>query len=99
MQLSWLPNSQNGLMVGDYIATAFTNGVPHGVFAVAQANASGVFNEAIYTAQGLTANAAGQQRSSANDRPLHKMTDAIEKESPEKGSPPPNRRQASRSSK
>ena len=24
-------------MVGDYIATAFTNGVPHGVFAVAAA--------------------------------------------------------------
>ena len=36
MQLGWLPNSQNGLMVGDYIATAFTNGVPHGVFAVAR---------------------------------------------------------------
>ena len=39
MQLRWLPNSQNGLMVGDYIATAFTNGVPHGVFAVAAAKA------------------------------------------------------------
>ena len=38
MLLDWLPNSQNGLMVGDYIATAFTNGVPHGVFAVAQVN-------------------------------------------------------------
>ena len=99
MQLSWLPISQNGLMVGDYIATAFTNGVPHGVFAVAQTNADGVFNESIYTGQGLTVNAAGQQRSSANDRPLHKMSDAIEKEPPEKGSRPPNRRRAKRSSK
>jgi hypothetical protein len=35
MQLRVAPNSQNGLMVGDYIATAFTSGVPHGVFAVA----------------------------------------------------------------
>jgi hypothetical protein len=35
MQPGWRPNSQNGLMVGDYIATAFTNGVAHGVFAVA----------------------------------------------------------------
>ena len=92
MQLGWLPNSQNGLMVGDYVATVFTNSVPHGVFAVAQANAGGSFNESIYTGQGLTANAAGQQRSSAHDRPLHKLSDAIEHESPEKGSIPPNRR-------
>lgn len=99
MQLGWLPTSQNGLMVGDYVATAFTNGVPHGVFAVAQANASGVFSESIYTGQGLTANAAGKQLSSAHDRPLHKLSDVIEKESPEKGSHPPNRRQEKRSLK
>src|SRR5580700_2479598 len=54
MPLNWLPNSQNGLMVGDYIATAFVNGVPHGVFAVAQKNnvsfgGSPTFKEAIYT--------------------------------------------------
>jgi hypothetical protein len=47
--------SQNGLMVGDYIATAFTNGVPHGVFAVAAAKSGSTFNESMYTAQGLTA--------------------------------------------
>ena len=51
MSLSWLPNSQNGLMVGDYVATAFVNGVPHGVFAVAQSNASGTYAEAMYTAR------------------------------------------------
>src|SRR5271167_1397431 len=49
MQLSWLPNSQNGLMVGDYIATVFTNGVPHGVFAVARAVSGTTYDEAIYT--------------------------------------------------
>jgi hypothetical protein len=43
MDLAWLPNSQNGLMVGDYIATAFTNGVPHGVFAVAQPSSGSTF--------------------------------------------------------
>ncbi|HEV2399239.1 MAG TPA: sialidase family protein [Candidatus Sulfotelmatobacter sp.] len=92
MQLSWLPQSQNGLMVGDYVATVFTNGVPHGVFAVAQANAGAVFNEATYTAQGLTVSASGHQRSSAGDRVLHNLSDKIEKESPEKGVPPLRRR-------
>ena len=48
MQLGWLPNSQNGLMVGDYIATVFSNGVPHGVFAVAAAKSGTTFNEAMY---------------------------------------------------
>ena len=91
MLLSWLPNSQNGLMVGDYIATSFTNGVPHGVFAVAQANSGTTFNEAMYTGQGLTI-AAANQRSSKFDRPLHNLSDQIEKEVPEKGVPPLRRR-------
>jgi len=99
MQLGWLPSSQNGLMVGDYIATAFTNGVPHGVFAVAKAKSGTGFNEAIYTAQGLTVTAAGRQLSSAGDRPLHKLSDKIERERPEKGSVPPSRRMARRSAK
>jgi hypothetical protein len=99
MQLGWLPNSQNGLMVGDYIATAFTNGVPHGVFAVATANSGTTFDEAIYTGQGLTAKTAGRQLSSAADRPLHKMSDKIERERPEKGIIPPSRRRVRRSAK
>jgi hypothetical protein len=99
MQLSWLPNSQNGLMVGDYIATAFTSGVPHGVFAVAAANSGSTFNEAIYTAQGLTVNAAGRQLSSAGDKPLHKLSDRIEREHPEKGVVPPSKHRARRSAK
>jgi hypothetical protein len=99
MQLSWLPNSQNGLMVGDYIATAFTNGVPHGVFAVAQAKSGTTFREAIYTGQGMTVLASGRQLSSANDRPLHKLSDRIEREVPERAKIPPNRRRARRSTK
>ncbi len=99
MQLSWLPNSQNGLMVGDYIATAFTNGVPHGVFAVAAANTGTTFDEAIYTAQGLSVTAQGRQLSSAHDKPLHKLSDKIEHEQPEKGVKPPARRSMKRSAK
>ena len=91
MLLSWLPNSQNGLMVGDYIATAFTNGVPHGVFAVASAISGSTYAEAIYTGQGLTVSAAGRQLSSSRDKPLHKLSDQIEKERPEKGVIPPRR--------
>ncbi len=99
MQLNWLSKSQNGLMVGDYIATAFTGGIPHGVFAVASANSGTTFNEAIYTAKGLTVSTTAQQRSAAADRPLHNMSDKIEHERPEKGRVPPQRRKASRRAK
>jgi hypothetical protein len=98
MLLGWLPQSQNGLMVGDYIATAFSNGVPHGVFAVAQAISGTTFSEAIYTGQGLTVT-AGRQFSSAGDRPLHNLSDVIEKEQPEKSVIPPLRRRSRRNSK
>ena len=99
MQLKWLPNSQNGLMVGDYIATVFNNGVPHGVFAVAAAKVGNTFKEAMNTAQNLTVPETGPQLSSAGDKPLHKLSDAIEKERPEKGVAPPSKRAAKRSSK
>ena len=103
MQLSWLPSSQNGQMVGDYIATAFVNGIPHGVFAVAQATgiSSGTvtFKEAIYTGSGLSLKMSARQLSSAQDKPLHKLTDKIEREVPEKGFVPPTRRRAKRSAK
>ncbi len=96
MQLSSLPNSQNGLMVADYIATAFTNGVPHGVFAVAVAPSGTAFDEAIYTGQGLTVEAAARQLSSANDRVVNRLSDKLQREMPERGKIPPNRRKARR---
>jgi hypothetical protein len=96
MQLGWLPNSQNGLMVGDYFATAFTNGVPHGVFAVAAAKSGGKFNETMKTGQGLTSTKFGPQLSSIGDRALHTMSDARKRERPEKGLIPPFRRAAKR---
>jgi hypothetical protein len=96
MQLSWLPESQNGLMVGDYIATAFTNGVPHGVFAVASPISGATFAEAMYTGQGLTVTTAGRQLSAARDKPLHRLSDKIEAERPERGAIPPSGRRDSR---
>jgi hypothetical protein len=99
MHLRWLPQSQNGLMVGDYIATAFNNGVPHGVFAVAATKSGGKYNEAMFTAQGLTAAMDGPQLSSAGDRALPNVHgDPIEQERPEKGMPP-SKRSARRSAK
>jgi len=99
MKLTWLPNSQNGLMVGDYFATVFRNGVPHGVFAVATANAGTAYHQAMYTAQGLTVAAANAVLSSAGDRPLHMLSDKIERESPEKGVTPPQLKRARKSAK
>ena len=98
MKLAWLPNSQNGWMVGDYIATAFTNGVPHGVFAVAAAKVGTMFNESMFTAQNLTAQLKGPQLSSAADKPLHRLSDKLQRERPEKGvMAPPSKRAAKRS--
>jgi hypothetical protein len=49
MSLSWLPDTTHGLMVGDYISTSFSAGVPHSFFALALAPNGGSLNEAIYT--------------------------------------------------
>ena len=49
MQLTWLPLSDAGYMVADYIGVSYTNGSPYGVFAVAKAPTGSVLNEAMYT--------------------------------------------------
>ena len=49
MTLSWLADTNQGVMVGDYISTSYVNGKAHPVFAVASANSGTVFNEAIFT--------------------------------------------------
>ena len=56
MTLSWLANTSQGRMVGDYISTSFAGGLAHGVFAVANPPVGTVFDEAMYTpATGLAA--------------------------------------------
>ena len=49
MTVTWLANTTQGLMVGDYISTSFSGGLAHGVFMVATAPSGGVFNEAAFT--------------------------------------------------
>jgi hypothetical protein len=49
MQISWLPNSQNGPMLADYLSSSYVNGNAFGVFMVAKAPSGGMFNEAAYT--------------------------------------------------
>jgi hypothetical protein len=71
MQLSWLPQSQNGLMVADYLAVAFANGNPFGVFAVAKAPSNGLLNEAMYTTKTPLLPSKNERRfSSKGEKPL-----------------------------
>jgi hypothetical protein len=71
MELSWLPETQNGLMVADYLAVAYANGNPFGVFAVAKALSGGLFNEAMYTTKSpLLASAEEARFSSRGEKPV-----------------------------
>jgi len=71
MQLAWLPISDNGYMVADYIHASYSNGSPFGVFAVAKAPSGAVLNEAMYTtAQPLTPGPGVPRLSAQNDRPV-----------------------------
>lgn len=71
MSLSWLPDSQNGLMVADYLSVSYVNGQPFGVFAVAKAKSGSKFDEAMYTTTtALLASANEPTYSSAGDKPI-----------------------------
>jgi hypothetical protein len=50
MTMSWLPNTSQGRMVGDYISSSFgSDGNAHPAYAVASAPASGVFNQPLFS--------------------------------------------------
>lgn len=49
MTLTWLANTTQGFMVGDYISTSTANGTAHPVFEVASPNNGSIFNEATYS--------------------------------------------------
>jgi hypothetical protein len=71
MELGWLPETQNGLMVADYLAVAYANGNPFGVFAVAKALSGGLFNEAMYTTKSpLLASMEEPRFSSRGEKPV-----------------------------
>jgi hypothetical protein len=71
MQLSWLPESQNGLMVADYLAVAYSNGNPFGVFALAKLPVNGLLHEAMYTTKAPLLALSGEPRfSSKGEKPV-----------------------------
>jgi hypothetical protein len=71
MQLSWIAPSQNGQMVADYLAVAFSNGNALGVFALADVNSGSTLNEAMYTTAAPLLAAADEPRfSSENEKPV-----------------------------
>ena len=49
MKLTWLPVSDQGPMVADYIGVTYSNGNPFGIFAVAKAPKGSTLNQAMYT--------------------------------------------------
>lgn len=52
MSLSWLPNTTQGVMVGDYISVSFANNKAFPAIAVANAPTGTTFDEATYTVAG-----------------------------------------------
>jgi hypothetical protein len=71
MQIGWLPVSDNGPMVADYIGVTYTNGNPFGVFAVAQQNVGSTYNEAMFTTKTpLPVSYDAPRFSSINDHPV-----------------------------
>jgi len=50
MNLSWIAETSQGRMVGDYVSTSFAGGRAHAVFAIAKAPDGGVFVERAATA-------------------------------------------------
>ncbi len=71
MSLAWLPNTFAGLMVGDYVSTAFSGGKAFAIFAAAQANSGTLFDEPIYTTTtGLAAAQHAAVLTSAAERPV-----------------------------
>jgi hypothetical protein len=59
MTLSWLPNTSQGRMVGDYISTSYSGGTAHPVFTLASAPSGSVFSQFMFTpSTGLFSGAA-----------------------------------------
>jgi hypothetical protein len=94
MQISWLPASQNGPMLADYLSSSYVNGKAFGVFMVAKAPSGGLFNEAAYTTKQPLEASANEPRFSSrgekripnahSDRPFPR-TQGEEKATPPSG--------------
>ena len=71
MKVGWLPISDNGPMVADYIGVSYSNGNPYGVVAGALPSSGAKYNEAMYTTKNpLPVSYDAPRFSSVNDRPV-----------------------------
>lgn len=66
MPLTWLANTSQGRMVGDYISTSISNGLAFPVFAVASAPTGSTFHEAMFTVSGGLTITGGSLRTRAD---------------------------------
>lgn len=71
MSVEWLPVSDNGPMLADYIGVTYSNGNPFGIFAVARAKTGTTYAESMFTTKEPLAVAYDAPRfSSAEDQPV-----------------------------
>jgi hypothetical protein len=70
MSPAWLPNTFAGLMVGDYVSTAFAGGKAFAIFAAATMNAGTLFDEPMYTTTTGFANESVAALSASGDQPV-----------------------------
>jgi hypothetical protein len=71
MKLSWLPVSDNGPMVADYIGVSYSNGNAFGVFAGALPPTGTTLNESMFTTKApLPASLDAPRFSSVDDHPV-----------------------------
>jgi hypothetical protein len=70
MRLTWIANTDQGRMVGDYMSTSYVNGKAFGVFAKALQNNGSVFNEAMYTPATGLSEESGPLVSSVGEQPV-----------------------------
>jgi hypothetical protein len=71
MKLAWLPVSDNGPMVADYIGVSYVNGNPFGVFAVAQGPCAKTLKESMFTTKApLPAPGSAARFSGLADKPV-----------------------------
>jgi len=71
MSVGWLPVSDNGPMLADYIGVSYVNGNPFGIFPVARAKVGTTFAEHMFTTKTpLPVDMNAATFSSANERPV-----------------------------
>jgi hypothetical protein len=71
MELTWLPLSDAGYMVADYIGVTYNKKRPFGIFIVAKSPSDGLLNEAAYSTKEPLLAVAGEPRfSSKGEKPV-----------------------------